>query len=65
MHLIASITSVSKPVTVGAMRMLSSTSIATKSTSRITLRMRLRNHHKSIWCNLKAHGLSGNGGIAK
>ena len=65
MSLIASITSVSKPVIVGAVRMLSSTSVATTSTSGITSRMKLRNHHRSVRCNLKAHGLSGSGGMTK
>ena len=44
--MIASITGVSKPMTVCALRAVSSTSVATASTSRITLRMRLRNHHR-------------------
>ena len=36
---------------------------ATASTSGITSRMRLRNHHRSVRCNLKSHGLSGTGGM--
>ena len=33
--------------------------------SGITLRMRLRNHHRSVQCNLRSHGLRGSGGMAK
>ena len=65
MELIASITGVSKPMAVCALRTLSSTSIVTTSTSGITSRKRLRNHHRSVRCNLKSHGLSGSGGVAK
>ena len=42
-----------------------STSVATASTSGITSRMRLRNHHKSVQCNIRSHGLSGSGGMTK
>ena len=35
------------------------------STSGITSRKRLRNHHRSVRCNLRSHGLSGSGGVAK
>ena len=30
-----------------------------------TSRKRLRNHHRSVRCNLISHGLSGSGGVAK
>ena len=53
-----------KPITICAVKTLSSTSVAIVSTSGITLRMRLRNHHRSVWCNLISHGLSGGGGMA-
>ena len=56
---------VCKPMTVCALRTLSSTSVATVSTSGITSRKRLRNHHRSVRCNLRSHGLSGSGGVAK
>ena len=56
-------TSVSKTFTVGAVNTLSSTSVAITSTFGITSRM--RNHHRSVRCNLNAHGLSDSGGIAK
>ena len=56
---------VAKPVTICAVRTLSSTSDATASTMGITSRMRLRNHHRSVWCNLRSQGLSGSEGMAK
>ena len=65
MELIASIMGVFEPMTIFALRMLSYTLIAIAFTSGITLRMRLRNHHRSVHCNVKAHGLSGSGGMAK
>ena len=63
MQLIASITGVSKPMTVCALRMLSSTSGATASTSGITTRMKLRDYYRSVRCNLRSHGLSDSGGF--
>ena len=65
MYLIASITGASKPMAVCALRTLSSTSVATASTFGITSRKRLRNHYRSVQCNLRSHGLSGSGGVAK
>ena len=62
---IESITGVAKLVIVCAVRTLSYTSVVTASTSGITSRMRLRNHHRSVWCNLRSHGLSGDGGMVK
>ena len=56
-------TGVSKPMAVCALRTLSSTSVATASTFGITSRNRLRNHHRSVRCNLRSHGLSGSGGV--
>ena len=56
---------VSKPMIVCALRTLSSTLGATSSTSGITARMRLRDHHRSVRCNLRSHGPSGNGGMTK
>ena len=55
----------SKPMTVCALRTLSSTSVATASTSGITPRKRLRNYHRSIRGKLRSHGLSGSGGVMK
>ena len=57
MQLIALITSVSKPMSVCALRTLSS--------SGITSRLRLGEHHRSVMCNLRSHGLSGSGSMTK
>ena len=61
MYLIASIMGVAKPVTICAMKNLSSTSVVTAS----NLGLRLRGHRRSVWCYLRSYGLSGNGGMAK